>query len=140
MRQRHYFFFALVQVFLSLSPCSPVFSQGLYSARAYWEESNRPTYLSLQRKLAKGDSLTANEKFYIQDYETYLATYFGRLTTEEKEKYDNMKPQWDHELDVIPVTPSDKEFEWRGRDRLANGIYGFYYGVSIVALGEVDNA
>ena len=143
MSHRRHFFFLWLLLFFS-SPQVETFSQGLYTARGYWEESTKANYVTIQKKLTKGDSLTANERLYLQDYESYLATYFKRLTEEEQQKYDNMKPQWDRELaaPAIPTAPSagDKEFEWRGRGRLANGLYGFYYGLSIVAVGEINNA
>lgn len=77
-------FFLMVEI-----ECS---SQGkLYSARGYWEESTKTEYRVIMEKLSKGDSLTENEKRYAQDYETYLATYFGRMSVDDKQEYERLK-------------------------------------------------
>lgn len=118
------------------------YSQVLYSARAYWEESTRPNFRLIQQKNDKGDSLTVDEKNYFQDYQAYLKTYFSRLAQTEVEKYNQLKDQWNRELitsvSTSPTTTKPQEiFELRGRDRLANIGYGLWYGIS---LGIVLNA
>ncbi len=116
------------------------FSQGkLYTARGYWEESRKTEYHALQQKLAKGDSLTENEKNYIQDYDAYLATYFQRLPEDDKQNYARLSGLWDQET-ITTVVTDNKEYSWRGRDRLANGLYGFFYGSSLVVLTEASSA
>ena len=116
------------------------FSQGkLFTARGYWEESRKAEYHALQQKLANGDSLTENEKNYIQDYDAYLLTYFQRLSEDDKEDYARLRGLWDQEVTTTVVT-DNKEYSWRGRDRLANGLYGLFYGSSLVVLTEVGSA
>ncbi len=122
--------------------CSGVqcFSQGkLYTARGYWEEARKNEYKVIQQKLAKGDSLTENEKNYVQDYDVYLATYFQRLPEDEKQNYARLRGLWDQEITTTVVT-DNKEYSWRGRDRLANGLYGLFYGSSLVVLTEASSA
>lgn len=116
------------------------YSQELYSARGYWEESIKPNYQSIKQRQNNGDSLNVNQAAYIKDYETYLATYFQRLTEEEKQKFEVMKDQWNHELVVKVVPPGDNNsFEWRTRDRFITAAYGTYYGISLVALAGIDD-
>ena len=116
------------------------FSQGkLYTARGYWEESTKTEYRIITEKLSKGDTLTENEKRYAQDYETYLATYFGRMPDADKQDYERLKGLWDKEI-VSTVPAVNKEYEWRGRDRFANGLYGLFYGASLVAITGAKGA
>jgi hypothetical protein len=116
-------------------------AQGLYTARGYWEESNKETYRIIKQKSTNGIALTADETSYLQDFETYLSNYFQRLSAEEKAFYDKMKAQWDREL----MGPEERiiveeEFEWRGRDYATNILYGAYYGASFVAITEIASA
>jgi hypothetical protein len=50
-----------------------------------------------------------------------------------------MKQEWNREF-LLPSKPEivKEEFEWRGRDRFLNALYGIYYGASMVAIGELD--
>ncbi|MFD2200768.1 hypothetical protein [Shivajiella indica] len=117
-------------------------AQGLYTARGYWEESNKPIYREIKQKQLVGDPLTEDEASYLTDFEEYLNNYYQRLSEVEKAKYQQMKEQWDRELlkTVHLAGPIAQEFEWRGRDRAINIGYGIIYGVSIAAIAEIDNA
>ena len=64
------------------------YSQGLYTARGYWEESTKRNYQSIKQRQNKGDSLSHNQTAYIKDYEFYLASYFQRLPDDEKQKFE----------------------------------------------------
>ena len=118
------------------------YSQGLYTARGYWEESTKINYQSIKQRQNKGDSLSHNQTAYIKDYEFYLASYFQRLPDEEKQKFELMKDQWNRELSVPPPVPNgdNNNFEWRTRDRITNGFYGIYYGSSLIAIAEINEA
>jgi len=114
-------------------------AQNLYSARGYWEELHKETYKKIIEKRSKGDSLTDNETTYIKDYELYLDTYYQRMSETEKVKYEQMKYQWDTEV-VAAQTEIQNDFELRPRDRVFNGVYGLYYGASIVGVTGMDGA
>ncbi len=116
-------------------------AQDLYTAKGYWNELNKETYKKIQQKKLKGDSLSVNEVAYVKDYNDYLANYYQRMSDEEKTKYEQMKSQWDREFTTQQPQPSDEyDFELRPRDRLTNGVYGLYYGISLVAITEIENA
>lgn len=115
-------------------------AQDLYTAKGYWNELNKETYKKIQQKKLKGDSLTVNEAAYVKDYDDYLANYYQRLSEEERTKYEQMKSQWDRELSQQKQPSDEYDFELRPRDRLTNGIYGAYYGASIAAIGEFNEA
>jgi hypothetical protein len=117
-----------------------LFAQELFTARGYWRESTREPYLSLTRKQLVGDSLSVNEAAYLQDYGYFLDQYFTRLPETEKQRYFSMKAQWDRELSTPAPPVAAEEFEWRGRDRFLNALYGTYYGITVVAIAELDNA
>lgn len=131
----------LVLVFFFLVSIVGVIAQGLYTARGYWEESQKPEYTKIKQKVLQGDSLSNDEKTYLADFEKYLAAYYQRLSDDEKSRYSQNKAVWDREAVTPAVThASAEEFEWRGRDRLSQALYGLYYGGSIVAIGEIDGA
>jgi len=50
-----------------------------------------------------------------------------------------MKAQWDREESISQPIQEDQDFNLRARDRLVNGIYGAYYGASIVAITEAES-
>ncbi|HEY5826315.1 MAG TPA: hypothetical protein VIT44_18225 [Cyclobacteriaceae bacterium] len=127
---------SLLSLFLFFSLLS--YSQDLYTARGYWEESNKPSYQSIKKKQMVGDSLSNNEQLYLADYETHLTTYYGRLSEEEKIKYAQMKADWDRGRNVAPVQKEGNLSEGRRTNWLANGFYGLYYGLSIIGIGEID--
>jgi len=114
---------------------SSSYAQDLYSARGYWQETHQPNYQKVKDKQTRGDSLTVNEKAYLQDFESYLSTYYQRLSPDEKQKYEQLKTEWDRELAATPP-PKEEEFEWRGRDRVVNTLYGIWYGVSLVVIAD----
>ncbi|MBX2915657.1 MAG: hypothetical protein KF856_10350 [Cyclobacteriaceae bacterium] len=111
-------------------------AQELYTARGFWQETKKETYRKIADRKLKGDSLTSSELLYLEDYEKYLAGYYERLSEEEKRKYQQEKYQWDLEL-TQPQTVT-RDFELRTRDRLINGVYGAYYGISFVVGTEAS--
>lgn len=126
-------------LFFFLSTGFATFSQGLYTGRGYWEESTKENFRVIQQKQTHGDSLSADELTYLQDYTAYLATYYQRMTDDEKQRYESLREVWDRELaGVKTVTP--EEFEWRGRDRFLNTICGVYYGISAVVITGIEGA
>jgi hypothetical protein len=141
------FFYILVASLFLISSVK-VIAQELYSARGYWEESTKPTYRNILIKQSQADSLTNDEKTYLRDYQTYLQTYFDKLSPAEKQKFAQMKDTWDKELAPGAQPPvattqnreGDQEYEWRTRDRAANAFYGIVYGSSLVAAFEIDGA
>jgi hypothetical protein len=126
---------------LTLSLFSQANAQGIYTARGYWEESNKETYRIIKQKSNTGIVLSADESSYLNDYETYLSNYFSRLSDDEKSVYEKMKPQWDREIFGPQQTAIvEEEFEWRGRDYATNILFGAYYGASLVAVTEISSA
>jgi len=111
-------------------------AQEPYTARGFWQETKKESYRKIAERKLKGDSLTRSELLYLEDYEKYLAGYYDRLSEEEKQKYQQLKTQWDLELNTHAQPSSD--FELRTRDRLVNAVYGAYYGFSIVRGAEID--
>jgi hypothetical protein len=134
--------FTLVLTILSCMAWN-AFSQGnLYTARGYWDEANKPNYVSIKQKIQKGDSLTDLEKNYVKDYEAYLQTYYQRMSQDDRDDYARLKPTWDAELAAQQKANRVEEggFEWRGRDRLANALFGLWYGASLVVITEAEGA
>jgi hypothetical protein len=119
-----------------------VSAQGVYTARGYWEESNKPTYKQIKLKQVVGDTLTTDEEAYLNDFEVFLANYYEKMSSEERAKYERMRFQWDRELtnQKQEIKSQPDEFEWRGVDRALSIGYGLYYGASLVSLLEIDNA
>ncbi len=136
----------LVFTFLILMVSLCALAQNIYTARSYWQESTKQSYLTIKEKKDKSQTLTTDEGAYLQDYEAYLLTYYNRLSDDEKQQYQRMKDQWDRELIlplVAPLAPQQEqqtEFEWRGRDRFINAAYGIYYGASFAAVVGLENA
>ncbi len=134
----------LAVAFLILLVSTGSIGQNLYTARGYWQESTKASYLTIKEKKEKGLVLLADEEAYVQDYETYLLTYYNRLSEDEKQLYQRMKDQWDRELTIPAQMPKQEsvqeEFEWRNRDRALNAAYGIWYGASISAVAGLDNA
>lgn len=116
-----------------------VLSQEFYTARGYWEESTKAIYRNIKEKEFRGDSLSKDEMTYLLDYEIYLSSYYQKLSEAEKARYAQMKDTWDRAL-AVRTDEVKPEFEWRNRDRAANAFFGIYYGASLVALAEIDNA
>ncbi len=116
-------------------------AQDLYTARGYWQEINKETYRKIKQKQRVGDPLNDNEMVYLQDYEIYLQNYYSRISDPEKARYEQMKAEWDREL-LLPQRKDERpeEFEWRGRDRAINFLYGAIYGGSLVYIFELEGA
>jgi hypothetical protein len=119
------------------------YSQNLYTARGYWQETNKEQYRSLLEKKEKGLDLTQDESNYLSDYEAYLKNYFSRLSDQEKSLYEQMKQSWDREL-ALPKAietqePKSEEFDWRPRDRGLQAVFGIWYGTSLAIIAELDN-
>lgn len=141
MKPNYHLPLSIFVFFLAFAFYSQVNAQGIYTARGYWEESNKETYRIIKQKSTNGIALTADESSYLQDFETYLSNYYQRLSEDEKAFYSKMKEQWDREL----MGPEQKiiveeEFEWRGRDYATNILYGAYYGASLVGIAEITSA
>jgi hypothetical protein len=124
-------------------------AQNLYTARGYWQESTKQSYLTIKEKKEKSQPLTADEEAYMQDYDAYLLTYFNRLSPDEQQLYQRMKDEWDREAAIPLVAPQppqqqqtveQTEFEWRGRDRVINALYGIYYGASLSYIFDLNDA
>ncbi|MCH6200696.1 hypothetical protein MMU07_14015 [Aquiflexum sp. LQ15W] len=134
-------YFSIFLFFIALTFYSQVYAQGIYTARGYWEESNKETYRIIKQKSITGIALTADEASYLQDFETYLSNYYQRLSEDEKSFYAKMKEQWDRELmGPLNIQIIEEEFEWRSRDYAANILFGAYYGASLVAVTEISSA
>lgn len=130
----------LILLVIMLATGADCFSQDLYTARGYWEESTKKTYLDIKQKQTAEGSLTEEESNYLQDYEAYLASYYERLSEEEKQRYEQMKEQWDKELSGQRSSVAEEEFEWKFTDRWLLFNYGLLYGSSVVVGAEIDNA
>jgi hypothetical protein len=141
MKQSSPYCIAFILLVLAVGNIAESQGQDLYTARGYWQELNKENYRKLKQKQKVGDALTENESLYLQDYEVYLENYYNRMQEEEKVKYAQMKDQWDREA-LTPKKTQEvtEEFEWRGRDRATNFLYGALYGTSIVVIGDIDNA
>ncbi|NJN42006.1 MAG: hypothetical protein HC811_07090 [Flammeovirgaceae bacterium] len=134
------FIFGIIALLVLLGAGISSRGQNLYTARGYWEESTKKTYLIIKEKRDKNEVLNADEQEYIMNYEEFLTSYFQRLPDKEKELYESMKETWDKELSVIkPQQDQSDEFDFRGRDRFFNFIYGAWYGASIVIAADIDN-
>jgi hypothetical protein len=114
-------------------------AQELYTAKGYWTELNKESYTALLDRQNSGDTLTTYEKYYLEDYESYLKSYYDRMTDEEKARFAAMKLQWDLEASSL-LDGDATDFDLRTRDRLVNGIYGFYYGLSLSIIISPDEA
>ena len=115
-------------------------AQGIYTARGYWEETNKSTYKTIKKKQNVGDPVTDEEMSYLLDFEDFLNSYYQKLSENERNLYEKMRNQWDREVsqpNSVQQTPA--EFEWRGIDRVIATTYGIYYGASLVSVLELDN-
>jgi len=130
-------FSIVIFIFLLFAFCNSL-AQELYTAKAYWDETNKESYKKLVQKRMKGDSLSSDEASYLRDYEAYLASYYARMSDEEKKKYDQMKDQWKVQT-AAPKQVDQNDFEWRAKDRFRNGLYGFYYGISLAETLKVNS-
>ena len=126
----------IVFFFLTLFKTS---AQELYSAEGYWKELNKVPYSAILNKKLAGKSLTDDEMAFLKIYEEYLASYYQMMSEKEKEEFALMKNQRSFQPDA-PQQPVQADFNLRTRDRLVNGIYGAYYGASLMAIAEVDES
>jgi hypothetical protein len=113
----------------------PSYAQSLYTAKGYWEETNKPAYQAIKQKSQKGDSLNAEETSYLSDFEKYLDTYFQRLSEEEKKKYAENKDLWSQNSSSTSNPNKENEnniFQWRNRDRINSAGYGIYYSLAFL--------
>ena len=114
-------------------------AQKLYSADGYWIEFRKNIYQEILSKKSRGEILTENESNFLLDYGAYLQQYFSRLPEEEKTKVEEMMQIWSFEKrDPGPSEPIAEDFDLRTRDRLVNGIWGAYYGASIVVVAGIE--
>lgn len=136
----NYRFFILLALIFSLS-ISQLTAQHLYTAQGYWEEFQKKNYQQILLKRSNRESLTKEEVNFIEDYTQYLDNYYARLSDAEKEKVDDMLLDWEFQRGNENVlVAQETDFDLRTRDRLINGVYGFYYGLSLAALFEVEDA
>ena len=98
---------------------------------------NKESYKEIQTKKNQGLEITDDEAAYFADYQTYLSNYYLRMSDEEKEEFSTMQAQWDNES-KSPQQNTDFDFSLRTKDRLINGVYGAYYGLSIVLMTEME--
>lgn len=116
----------------------------LYTSRGYWEETTKPAYRNILQKIQRGDSLSKEEKSYQEDFESFLKAYFQKMSQVERDDYFRMKETWDKELvatgnSSTQTSSTSDAFEWRTKDRLANGIYGLYYGAAAVGAFDLND-
>lgn len=131
------YFLVLMLIIIGIMNLSAQDLTDLYTARGYWEESRKSNYILLQQKVENEEKLNDNEKQYYQDYSQYLESYFAKLSSSEKLKYQEMKDQWSLAL-ATDSDSDEQEFEWRTKDRALNSLYGIYYGASLAAIAEVE--
>lgn len=100
-----------------------------------------PNYKSILKKQDDGQSLSSEERSYLEYYDQQLKTYYERMPAAEKERFREFSQQWDAEAQLQQTKePSDVlETNARGilpgkKYRLYNGIYGFVYGSAAIPL------
>ena len=113
------FFFVIVLIMMGLS--MELSAQSVYTARGFWEESNKTTYKQIKIKQVLGDPISDDELGYLNDFEVFLASYYEKMSPEERAIYEKMRYEWDREI-IAPQKPiiQPEEFEWRGIDRAVN--------------------
>ncbi|ERM82285.1 hypothetical protein P872_19060 [Rhodonellum psychrophilum GCM71 = DSM 17998] len=133
--------FSLFIVLILMGLSLELSAQSVYTARGFWEESNKPTYKQIKLKQVLGEPISDDEIGYLNDFEVFLASYYEKMSPEERAKYEKMRVEWDREITAPQKTIiQPEEFEWRGIDRAVNIGYGIYYGASLVSAFEIDNA
>ena len=133
---RHHFLLSLVILLLTF--CAT--AQTPYTAEAYWAELNRPAYLAIKEKERAGAELSNDEKAYKIDFEVFLQSFYDRLSDEEKAKFEVIKKEGSTVATAPQITESASDFEWRGRDRFLNFLFGAYYGSALVSLANIGSA
>lgn len=112
-------------------------AQELYTAEGYWQEFQHQKYQEILIKQKRKVALSVEEQYYLADFGNFLQQYYDRMPMEEQLKADDMLLSWEFEGRERQVAPAE-DFDLRTRDRLVNGIYGAYYGASLVAITELD--
>jgi len=130
--------YLIISISLLIACHFSALAQELYSARGYWVEINKETYKKILDKKLNRDSISVDESTFFEDYNSYLANYYQRMSEQEKLEFARMKDQWDKEISPPEQQPIE-DFNLRARDRVVNGIYGLYYGASIVAITETES-
>ncbi len=128
----------ILLIFIIVAIGTVATAQELYTAKGYWEELNQKLYQEILNKKTKGDSLSTDQKNYLQDYQAYLDNYYQRMSEEEKLTFARMEEQWSKENSQA-VIPPQEDFNLRARDRVVNGLYGLYYGASIASILEIES-
>lgn len=120
---------------------SALFTSGqeLYTARGYWEETQKAEYLKIKGKLAAGDSLSADERGYFADYRNFLDAYYNKLNDAEKQRYLEMLEIWERERAAGVLEPEEEDQEFRRRNWLSNGLFGLYYGISLSIVADLED-
>ena len=113
-------------------------NNAFYTAEGYWKELEKKDYKELLNKKERGDSLTKIEKYYLIDYETYLESYYERMSEDEKNKFAELRVKWDQEILSGDYKDNSYDFEWKFRDRFLYGAYGLWYGTSLVLITEAQ--
>lgn len=140
MRTSRYFYHFLIIIILLSGIIIEIQAQYLYTADGYWIEFRKEIYQDILLKKSQGDDLTVNETNFLLDYGAYLQQYFSRLSEDEKLKVEELMQEWEYTKTGPAVEQTIEDFDLRTRDRLVNGIYGAYYGFSIVAIAELEGS
>jgi CRISPR/Cas system CMR subunit Cmr6 (Cas7 group RAMP superfamily) len=129
----------IANLLITMAFSTNLLAQELYTAKGYWTELNKEGYQKILKKQTQGDVLTEEETYFLQDYQDYLKRYYDRMSEDEKLKFVQMQAQWDSQTNA-PADQAPEDFNLRTRDRLVNGLYGAYYGASLVAIFESESA
>jgi len=130
----------------------------LHTARGYWFEEQNERYQLILKKIDNDQHVSPAEEQWYEEYHAYLKKYFSSLNDLEKEKYFENKEAWDKEKAGIVIEQTIKptpEVDSESLDVLEtnakgiqpgkkylmyNGIYGFMYGLGIIAIVEPMDA
>ena len=129
----------IANLLITMAFSTNLLAQELYTAKGYWTELNKEGYQKILKKQTQGDVLSEEETYFLQDYQDYLKRYYDRMSEDEKLKFVQMQAQWDSQTNA-PADQAPEDFNLRTRDRLVNGLYGAYYGASLVAIFESESA
>ncbi|MFC2125451.1 hypothetical protein ACFLU5_11635 [Bacteroidota bacterium] len=151
-------FFVVCFIFLMGHYLSAQEVEKLYTGRGYWFEEQHERYQAILNKKEADQILSAAEEQWFDDFHAYLKDYFSRLSEIEKEKYFTNKTTWDAEREGIIIeqekieSPPDEtesldvlETNVKGiqpgkKYLMYNGLYGFLYGMGLVAIIEPMDA
>lgn len=130
-----------------------------YTAKALWNEMNKPEYRFLKEKQSKGSVLSDGERQWIGQYEEYLEKYYKSLSAEEKQVYLDNKANWYTEAGYAEQYnfAADSRIEQEDGSQLStntkpirdpnllikhmaySGIYGAYYGLMINEIFDIED-